>query len=101
MDAIAWACSTYQTENGYICKYLANFEVLKRFFGDLIVPTLIDMFTHNTHCAVYDWYKELKQQGLTWEQFLTEVTVINDEKAQLYFLKQKEAQVVKLLSHLR
>ena len=35
----------------------------------------------NTRRAVHDWYKELKRQELTWEQFLTEITVINDEEA--------------------
>ena len=49
--------------------------------GEMRVPTLIDMFMRNTWHAVHDRYKELKQQDLTWEQFLTEVTVINDEEA--------------------
>ena len=56
------------------------------------VPTLIDMFMRNTRRAVHDWYKELKQQELTWEQFLTEVTVINDEEAHWDSSKRKEAQ---------
>ena len=56
------------------------------------MPTLIDMFMRNTRHAVHDWYKELKQQELTWEQVLTEVTVINDEEACWDSLKQKEAQ---------
>ena len=41
----------------------------------------INMFKRNTFCALHDWYKELKQQELSWEQFLTEVTVIDDEEA--------------------
>ena len=43
--------------------------------------TLIVIFMHNTGSAVHDWYKELKQQELTWEQFLTEVTVVDDKEA--------------------
>ena len=56
------------------------------------MPTLIDMFMCNTRCAVHDWYKELKHQELTWDQFLTEVTVINDEEARWDSSKRKEAQ---------
>ena len=44
------------------------------------VPKLIDVFMFNTCRAVHDWYKELKQRELTWEQFLTEVTVINNKE---------------------
>ena len=65
----------------YIRDYIVNFEELKRFFGDISLPTIIEMFMRNTQHAVHDWYKELKRQELTWEQFLTEVTVINDEEA--------------------
>ena len=56
------------------------------------MPTLIDMFMHNTRHAVHNRYKELKQRELTWEQFLTEVTVTNDEEACWDSLKRKEAQ---------
>ena len=56
------------------------------------MPTLIDMFMCNTRRALHNRYKELKQRELTWEQFLTEVTVINDEEACWDSLKQKEAQ---------
>ena len=48
------------------------------------------MFIRNTCHAVHDRYKELKQQDLTWEQFLTEVTVINDEEAWWDSSKRKE-----------
>ena len=48
------------------------------------------MFMRNTWRAVHDRYKELKQQDLTWEQFLTEITVINDEEAQWDSSKRKE-----------
>ena len=65
-------------------------EELKRFFGEMSVPALIDMFMRNTCCAVRDRYKELKQQDLTWEQFLTEVTIINHEEAHWDSLKRKE-----------
>ena len=61
-DAIARACSTYQKEDGYICEYIVKFEELKRFFGEMSVPTLINMFMCNTRRAVHDWYKELKQR---------------------------------------
>ena len=54
------------------------------------VPTLIDMFMRNTCCAEHDRYKELKQQDLTWERFLTEVKVINDEEAWWDSLKRKD-----------
>ena len=80
-DAIACACSTYQKEDGYIRKYIVKFEELNRFFGEMSVLTLINMFMHNTRRALHNRYKELKQWELTREQFLTEVTVINDEKA--------------------
>ena len=56
------------------------------------MPTLIDMFMCNTSHAVHDCYKELKQWELTWEQFFTEVTVINHEEAHWDSLKRKEAQ---------
>ena len=56
------------------------------------VPTLTDMFIRNTRCAVHNRYKELKQRELTWEQFLTEVTVIDDEEARWDSSKRKEAQ---------
>ena len=80
LDATACACSTYQKEDGYIREYIVKFEELKQFFGEMSVPTLIDMFMLNTRCAVHNRYKELKQWELTWEQFLTELTVINDEE---------------------
>ena len=56
------------------------------------MPTLINMFMRNTRRAVHDWYKELKQRELTWEQFLTEVTMIDDEEARWDSSKRKEAQ---------
>ena len=45
------------------------------------------MFQHSStfSCGILGMlharYKELKQQDLTWEQFLTEVTVMDDEEA--------------------
>ena len=81
LDAVACACSTYQKEDGYIWEYVIKFEELKRFFGEMSVPTLIDMFMCNTRRAVHNRYKELKQWELTWEQFLKEVTEINYEEA--------------------
>ena len=56
------------------------------------MPTLIDIFMQNTHRAVPNRYKELKQRELTWEQFLAKVTVIDDEEACQDSLKRKEAQ---------
>ena len=56
------------------------------------VPTLINMFLRNTRRAVHKWYKGLKQWELTWEQFLTEVTVIDDEEACWDSSKRKEVQ---------
>ena len=56
-DAIACACSTYQKEDGYIREYIVKFEELKRFFGEMSVPTLIDMFMRNTRRAVHDLTK--------------------------------------------
>ena len=49
--------------------------------GEICVLLIIDMFMQNTCCAVHNRYKELKQQKLTWELFLTEVNVINDKEA--------------------
>ena len=54
------------------------------------VPTLIEMFMQNTCCAVNNWFKELKQQELTWKQSLIEVNVINDEEARWNSSKCKE-----------
>ena len=71
-------------------EYIVKFEELKRFFGDMSLPTLIDMFMRNTRRAVHNRYKELKRQELTWEQFLTELTIINDEEAQWDSSKYKE-----------
>ena len=48
------------------------------------------MFMQNACCVVYNWYKELKQQELTWEQFLTDLIVIDDEEARQYSSKRKE-----------
>ena len=58
-----------------------EFEELKRFFEYMSVSTLIDMFMRNTRRAVHNRYNELKRRKLTWEQFLTEVTVIDDEES--------------------
>ena len=44
------------------------------------VPKLINMFMRNICYAAHNRYKKFKHQELTWEQFLTEVTVISDEK---------------------
>ena len=71
-DAIACACQTFQKEDGCIREYIVKFEELKRFFGDMSLPMLIKMFMRNTLSNIYYWYKELKRQKLTWEQFLTE-----------------------------
>ena len=46
--AIARACQTFHEEDGFIRKYLVKFEELKRFFGDMSLPLLIDMFMKNT-----------------------------------------------------
>ena len=54
------------------------------------LPTLIDMFIRNTQRALHYWYKKLKRQELIWEQFLTEVTVIDDEEAKWDSSKRKE-----------
>ena len=43
--------------------------------------TLIDMFMRNTCCAVHNQYKEVKQQGLIWEQFLIEMIVTDDDES--------------------
>ena len=58
-----------------------EFEELKRFFGYMSVSTLIDMFMRNTRRAVHNRYNKLKHCELTWEQFLTEVTVTDDEES--------------------
>ena len=89
-DAIARACQTHQKEDGYVREYIVKFAELKRFFGEMSVPTLINMFMRNTCCAVHNRYKELKQRDLTWELFLKEVTVIDDEEVQWDSSKRKE-----------
>ena len=58
---------------------------------EISVPTLINMFMCNTWRAANDQYKKLKQQELTWEQLLTEVTLIDDEESCWDSLKWKEA----------
>ena len=45
------------------------------------MSTLIDMFMRNTRRTVHNRYNKLKRRELTWEQFLTEVTVIDDEES--------------------
>ena len=47
-DAIACACQNFQREDGYIRKYIVKFEKLKRFFGEMSLPTLINLFIRNT-----------------------------------------------------
>ena len=91
LDSIARACRTYQKEDVYIRKNIVKFEELKRLFKEMSVPTLSGMFMCNTRHAEHDRYKELKQHELTWEQFLTEVTLIDDEKACWDTMKRKEA----------
>ena len=54
LDAIAFACSSYQKEDEYICKYIIKFEELKRFIGEMSVLTLFDMFMCNTLIAVHN-----------------------------------------------
>ena len=81
LNALARALSTYKKEDGHIRECIVKIEELKRSFKEMSVPTLIDMLMHNTHHAVHDWHKELKKWEPTWEQFLIEVTVIDDEEA--------------------
>ena len=45
------------------------------------VSTLIDMFMRNMCRVVHNRYNELKRHKLMWEQFLTEVTVIDDKES--------------------
>ena len=80
-DAIARACQVYQREDGYIREYIVGFKELKRFFGEMSMSTLINMFMRNTCGAVHNRYNELKRRKLTWEQFLSEVTVIDNEES--------------------
>ena len=80
-DAIARACQVYQREDLYIREYIAKFEELKRFFEEMSMSTLIDIFMRNTRQAVHNSYIKLKRRKLTWEQFLSEITMINDEES--------------------
>ena len=89
-DAIACECQNLQREDGYIREYIVKTEELKQFFGEMSLPTLNNLFNINTQHAVHNWYNELKRQELTWEQFLTEVTVINNEEARWDTLKQRD-----------
>ena len=50
----------------------------------------------NTQRAVHNWYYELKCQELTWEKFLTEVTVIDNEEARWNTSKRKDKNEGKL-----
>ena len=54
---------------------------MKRFFGEMSMSTLIDMFMRNTCCAVHNRYNKFKRRKLTWEQSLSEVTVIDDKES--------------------
>ena len=56
-DAITCACQTFQKKDGYLREYIAIFEELKRFFGDMSLLTLIDMFMRNNQRSIHDWYK--------------------------------------------
>ena len=51
------------------------------------LPTLNDLFMRNTQSALYNWQNELKHQKLTREQFLTKVTVIDNEEARWNTIK--------------
>ena len=67
--------------NCYIRELVVKFEEHNRFIGEMSLPTLINMFMLKTCHSVHNRYKELKQQELKWEQYLTEVTLIDDEEA--------------------
>ena len=43
------------------------------------MSTLIDMLMRNTCRAVHNRYNKLKRRKLMWEQFLSEVTAIDDK----------------------
>ena len=45
------------------------------------MSSLINMFMRNTHRAVNNRHNKLKRRKLMWEQFLSEVTVIDDEES--------------------
>ena len=57
---------------------------------EMSLPTLIYLLMRNIWRMVHNWYNELKRQELTWEQFLTEVTVINNEEAWWDTLKRRD-----------
>ena len=54
---------------------------MERFFGEMSVPTLIDIFIRNTCREVHNRFNKSKRHKLTWEQFLTELTVIDDKES--------------------
>lgn len=58
-----------------------KFEELSRFIVEVSMLTLINMFIWKTRQAIHTRYNELKRLKLTWEQFLSEVTVIDDEES--------------------
>ena len=60
------------------------------FFRDMSLPTLIGMFMRNTHIAVHNRNMELKQQKLEWDQFLTEITVIDNKEVRWDNSKRKD-----------
>ena len=45
------------------------------------MSTLINIFMRNTRRAVHNRHNVLKRRKLTWEQFLSEVTTIDNEKS--------------------
>ena len=54
------------------------------------LPTLIDMIMRKTCRTVNLRYKQLMQQELTWDQFLTKVTFTNNKKARWDNSKRKD-----------
>ena len=68
---------------GIYREYIVKFEELKRFFGEMSLPTLINLFMGNTQHAVHNQYNELKRQEFHLGQFLAKVTVISNKEAKL------------------
>ena len=60
------------------------------------MSALIDMLMWNTHCAIHNRYNKLKYGKLTWEQFLSEATMIDDEESRWDTSRNKDKKEGKL-----
>lgn len=60
---------------------MVKIERIEEILEDMSVSKLIDMFMGKTYCTLHNRQNGLKRYNITWEQFLTERTVINDKES--------------------